>query len=539
MTQQHRPRWTGLDEPAVGDAGVRRAMMRLDQPVYVLRGEYGLRAAAGGTVSADGTHEVVAAAPPFTPERLGSGAFLAAHGLRYAYMSGAMANGIASADMVIAMARAGCLGSYGAAGLLPETIEKALVRFRDEIPGLPYACNLIHSPSEERLERTAVDLFLRHRVPCVEASAFLDLTPHLVRYRLAGLSEGGPHGVVAGNKVMAKVSRTEIAELFMRPAPEQMVRSLLEAGDITEEQARLARYVPVADDITVEGDSGGHTDRRPLTALLPVIVRQRDRIVQEAGYPERIRVGAAGGIGTPEAASAAFAMGADYIVTGSINQACVEADTSLQVKTMLAQAGIADFAMAPAADMFEMGVELQVLKHGTLFPMRARRLYELYLTYGAIEDIPGPVRTRLEQQVFRRPLDDVWEETVAYFTRRDPEQLKRAAENPKRRAALVFRWYLGMASRWAKVGEADRVPDYQIWCGPAVGSFNAWVRGTYLAAPEHRKVADLARHIMAGAAFQHRLTTLRAAGVAFGPGVAMYPVPDESAGSDTLLEAAR
>ena len=27
--------------------------------------------------------------------------------------------------------------------------------------------------------------------------------------------------------------------------------------------------------------------------------------------------------------------------------------------------------MAPAADMFEMGVKLQVLKRGTMFPMRA------------------------------------------------------------------------------------------------------------------------------------------------------------------------
>ena len=33
---------------------------------------------------------------------------------------------------------------------------------------------------------------------------------------------------------------------------------------------------------------------------------------------------------------------------------------------------MADVSMAPAADMFEMGVQLQVLKRGTLFPMQAR-----------------------------------------------------------------------------------------------------------------------------------------------------------------------
>lgn len=530
MTSDHqRPRWTGTAAPAVGDTGVHEALMRLGEPVYIVRGPYGLGAVTGGAVVAGGEHEIVATAPPLGPERLGSAAFLTAHGLRQAYMSGAMANGIASADMVIAMARAGLLGSYGAAGLLPEAIEKALIRFRDEIPGLPYACNLIHSPSEERLERTAVDLFLKYRVPCVEASAFLTLTPHIVRYRLAGLRAGGPHGVIAENKVIAKVSRPELAELFMRPAPEAMVRALVEEGAVTEEQARLSKLVPVAGDITVEADSGGHTDRRPLPALLPVIMRQRDAIMQEHGYPERVRVGAAGGIGSPEAAAGAFAMGADYIVTGSVNQSCLEAGTSPRVKQMLAQAGIADFEMAPAADMFEMGVELQVLKHGTFFPMRAKQLYELYRAHDGIEEIPAAVRERVEKQIFRRPLDSVWEETVEYFTRRDPDQLARAADHPKRRAALIFRWYLGMASRWAKTGEADRAVDYQIWCGPAMGSFNAWVRGTYLAAPEHRRVADVARQIMTGAAFHQRLSVLRGAGVTFPTGLGTRPSPEDAA----------
>ena len=44
-------------------------------------------------------------------------------------------------------------------------------------------------------------------------------------------------------------------------------------------------------------------------------------------YTKAIRVGAAGGIGTPEAAAAAFVLGADFILTGSINQCTVEAGT--------------------------------------------------------------------------------------------------------------------------------------------------------------------------------------------------------------------
>jgi PfaD family protein len=170
--------------------------------------------------------------------------------------------------------------------------------------------------------------------------------------------------------------------------------------------------------------------------------------------------------------------------------------------------------------------------------MRARQLYELYRAHDGIDDLPADVRARLEQQVFRRPLEDVWTETAAYFERRDPAQLARAAGHPKRKAALVYRWYLGMASRWAKTGDADRAVDYQIWCGPAMGSFNSWVRGTYLAAPRNRRVADVARHLMAGAAYHQRLSMLRAAGLALSPALADYPVP-QPAPEDGTLSAVR
>ena len=82
-------------------------------------------------------------------------------------------------------------------------------------------------------------------------------------------------------------------------------------------------------------------------------------------------------------------MGAAYLVTGSVNQSCVEAGTSDAVRRMLAQAQQADIAMAPAADMFEMGVKVQVLKRGTLFAMRAAKLYELYRAHESLDQIPA------------------------------------------------------------------------------------------------------------------------------------------------------
>lgn len=533
MSTTHAPaplRWYGEGSVRTDPAGVYQVLADLDHTCCIVATPNGPGAVSGGTAAPTGQGpQLLATVGPLPTHRLGSSAFTATHGVRHPYMAGAMAGGIASADMVIALAREGFLASFGAAGLLPGTIEKALLRFAAEIPGLPYAVNLIHSPSEDRLEREAVDLFLRHGVHCVEASAYMGLTPHVVRYRVAGLRRDTAGRVVAGNRLIAKVSRPETAERFMRPAPAATVSALLAQGLITAEQASLAHLVPLADDITVEADSGGHTDRRPLPALLPAILRLRDHVQREHRYPSAIRVGVAGGLGTPVAVAAAFAMGAAYVVTGSVNQSCLESGASPAAKAMLAEAGIADCEMAPAADMFEMGVDLQVLKKGTLFPMRARRLYQLYQAHDGLESLPPDERARLETQIFRRPLEDVWQECVSYFERRDPEQLTRAENNPKRRMALVFRWYLGMASRWAVTGQQDRAQDYQIWCGPAMGSFNDWATGSYLKNPSNRQVADVAHHLMRGAAFHTRVAQLRTAGVHIPAGAADYrPVPLET-----------
>ena len=124
---------------------------------------------------------------------------------------------------------------------------------------------------------------------------------------------------------------------------------------------------------------------------------------QKYNYTKKIRVGAAGGISTPASALAAFMMGAAYVVTGSVNQACIEAGTSEYVRKLLANVASTDVIMAPASDMFEMGVNLQVLKRGTLFGPRAKKLYEYYTRFESIDEIPTAEREKLEKTVFKMP----------------------------------------------------------------------------------------------------------------------------------------
>ena len=226
----------------------------------------------------------------------------------------------------------------------------------------------------------------------------------------------------------------------------------------------------------------------------------------------RIRV-ALRGLGTPDAIWGAFSMGADYVLTGSVNQSCVEAGTSETAKQMLKEAAFTDVSSGPAPDMFEIGAKVQVLSRGSMYAQRAQRLYDIYKRYDSIEDIPQKERAKIEKQMFKRDLDEVWQGTREYWSGRDPAQVERADKDPHYKMALTFRWYLGMTSRWARMGEADRKRDFQVWCGPSMGGFNAWVDGTALDPIGSRRVADVADALMKGAAGQARVSMARSAGL--------------------------
>jgi PfaD family protein len=184
---------------------------------------------------------------------------------------------------------------------------------------------------------------------------------------------------------------------------------------------------------------------------------------------------------------------------------------------MLAAADIADVSMAPAADMFELGVELQVLKRGTMFAARAKKLHQLYRTYPSLDLVPQETVDDLEQRVLGMSVAECWAATREFWSQRDPDQVVRAEANPRHKMALIFRSYLGLSSQWSIDGREDRRTDYQIWCGPAMGAFNAWTAGSFLAEPENRTVTQVAHNLMEGAAVLTRAQQFRTFGVAVPP----------------------
>src|SRR5947208_1792291 len=199
-------------------------LQRVREPLRLVMPAGGGPVGLAATGSSLAGRQLVGTLPPLFPEWLGERSFAAAHGVRFPYVAGEMANGIATTGMVTAMAGAGMLGFFGAGGL--------------------------------------------------------------------GYRE-------------------------------------------------------------VETDSGGHTDNRPLGSLFPVIAALAEKMRVRHGYDRPLRIGAAGGLGTPGGVAAAFALGAAYVVTGSVNQVAAEAGLSADAKALLGEADLADVVMAPAADMFE------------------------------------------------------------------------------------------------------------------------------------------------------------------------------------------
>ncbi|CAM5260438.1 Polyketide biosynthesis protein PksE [Streptomyces alboniger] len=412
----------------------------------------------------------VAARPGGGPAALGAATFRERYGLRYACLAGSMYGGVSGAELLVRLAKAGGMGFFGSGGLSPDDVGAGLDAVRAGLGADgAYGANLLHRHTDPHHEAALVDLFLRKGVRTVEASGFLRITPALVKYRLSG------------GRVLAKVSSTDMATAFLAPAPPAIVRELVDSGQVSESAAARYADVPLADDLCVETGSGWYEAVGSLATLLPAILRLRDAA---AGAGPRVHVGAAGGIGCPEAAAAAFLLGADFLLTGSINQCTPEADTSTAVKDLLQSLDVHDVALAPAAEMFELGVRAQVVKRGVFLPARAGKLHDLWRRHDSLDAVDAPTRRQIEEKFLRAALP-----TAAA-----------PGGDPKRHMADAFRSYLDRGFDLARRGEPGRTVDYLVYCGPAMGAFNSWARGTVLESWQSRHVDAITEELMTGTA---------------------------------------
>ncbi|MGO4758684.1 nitronate monooxygenase, partial [Streptomyces sp. 2MCAF27] len=216
-------------------------------------------------------------APGIAADALGAAGFRERYGLRRAYLVGSMYGGVSGRQLLRSAAKAGLLGFLGTGGLTLDEVERELRAVVDELgPGGAYGVNLLYQHRAPEQEGALVDLLLRHGADLVEASGYPLITEELVRFRLKG------------GRIVAKVSRADLAAQFLAPPPQPLVRRLVEAGAVTEQEAGATADRPMADDLCVEADGGWLTSTADLLSLLPAVLRLRD----EAALPgHRVHVG--------------------------------------------------------------------------------------------------------------------------------------------------------------------------------------------------------------------------------------------------------
>jgi PfaD family protein len=220
--------------------GIAELAHRIREPVHVVRdvrsGAIGL--ATDGDVGGGepvAVYQWMGGLPALYPEWLGDRSFCDTHGTRFPYVAGEMAKGIATTRLVTAVARAEMLGFFGAAGLSLAQVERAVVDLIGELgpSASNWGVNLIHLPDEPELENRLAALLLERGVRRISASAFMDLTPAVVRCAASGLRLDPAGQIVRDTHVFAKVSRPEVAERFMSPAPADLLAALVSRGELT------------------------------------------------------------------------------------------------------------------------------------------------------------------------------------------------------------------------------------------------------------------------------------------------------------------
>lgn len=447
-------------------------------------------------------HTLVAQSPYQTTSRLGA-EFCKRHSVRLPYIAGSMFRGIASTSMVIRMGRSGLLGFFGSGGLSIAKVKEAIVSIITELGAdTPFGVNLLSTPDQPELEQSIVDLCLQQGVRFVEASAFTQLSSPIVEFRFRGACVSNGHAY-APNQIFAKVSRSEVAERFLLPPSEELLKQLYEQGKLTSEEIAAARRLPVSADVCVEADSGGHTDGGISLTLLPSIVRLRNDIAKQTNLDEPVRIGAAGGLGSPEAIAAVFVLGAEFVLAGSINQCTPEANTSTTVKDLLSNLGLHDTAYAPAGDLFELGAKVQVVKKGTLFSARANQLYQIYRIHDGFSSL-SKKSIGIIERILGRSVDEVWTLSRERLAMSRPKELERILRSEKARMARVFKWYFSRSIEFAQTGNLSEKVNYQIHCSPAMGAFNYFSRNKTLEDWRNRYVDIIADELMERAEYNLR-----------------------------------
>lgn len=413
--------------------------------------------------------------------------------LKYPYLVGGIERGITSKEMVVKCGKHNILSFLGTKRMNIEKIRESIVYIKKHLTnGEAFGVNITYDPLDTELASKVVDLCFEYDVKNIELCGYHYMPKYIIRYKFNNLKYKN-NKVICNNKIFLKTDRLNDLEQLMEPASEEVLESLTKERLITDAEKRLLKNVSVIDALTISCESGGNMYKSNILNVLPTAINIRDSKVKEQGYDNNIYIGVAGDIGTPESVAIMFLLGADYIVTDSINQCSIESSLSDLTKDLLQQAGIEDTIYVPDADNFEIGAKIPVLKRGVMFPSRANKLYDLYRYYNSYYQIDKKLREHIEKNYFRKTFDEYYEECK----RNEPiEKIDIIEKDEKKKMALVFKQYLIEAASYGQEGLEEEKMNFSIYCSPALGAFNKYCNGGEMENWRNRSITKIAEILM-------------------------------------------
>ncbi|MFC1745257.1 1-acyl-sn-glycerol-3-phosphate acyltransferase [Candidatus Riflebacteria bacterium] len=494
------------------------SLHKLETPIYLVKNENRLGLFETGSAKAKitspdlkklkGNPQLISILPGLNIQNLGSKEFQTVHGVRHSYCTAPLPFGISGKQMLSSLATAGFLPFFGSTGLNLGEIKNSLKQIRDRVGNKTFGVGISFVPYDKEREWQLILILIKLGIRHLWVSHYPYPTEALTFFRLNGIKQNSIGAIEPQNFIFARVSHLETVKRFVAHPPKNVVERLWQDGRISEQEKNLSCKIGLSEDIIVHGEGSGLGSNGSLNTLFPQIY-QSVKIIQE-DLTRNIRIGTSGGLSNPQAISAMFSLGADFVVTGSINQISAEANCSAKVKQMLAKAGSSDTAFVVSADPLEKGNNIQVLKYGTQFSVKANKLAKLYLKYGDLLNLPEKEKKVLEEGFFRCSLETAMNRANLIF--KDLQFGENKKNKKESGLLLLFHLYLYESFLWAKEGTKNREMDYQIWVDQSIGSFNMWRNAVFSKSIEDISVTDIAERLLFCSGVLTRLQFLQAQG---------------------------
>lgn len=425
--------------------------------------------------------------------KLGDREFMKKYNINLPYIVGPMHKGVSGYEFVKRLSDNNILSFVGTRGLSVDETQKIVVKLRGR---KNYGVSVDYDSFDKEHEKQIFELLIREKISVIQASSYFNLTENLVLYKLYGAKKNSNGENCIPNKIFLKTTRPEIAELFMTPVPENMLKKMHDEGKLSEEQVEIAKSIPLADEIIVVSFGADKTGSIPVNSFLPQVIAKKNALIKKYGYSENIHVGAAGSIGDPVSALDAFLLGADFIMTGSVNQCTAEAEISDMIKNKLQKVEIQDTEIIPTSHVYEIGMKMQVLKKGVFFTARALKLYEIYNKISKIEDIEPELLAQIQDKYFGKSIDAIYSEIKNELSEKE---IDRAETDSKFKFGLIIYWYYNYCTECAIRNDNVQNLNCLIPVSCAMGRINNFLEKTEYSDWKNRHPDIIAKLIMSGA----------------------------------------